>query len=285
MSNPLKPFCRQPALYLKLPSMGKWYTETDVELISGGEVPIYGLSAIDDIMLNTPDAMLNGQALENVIKNCVPTVKNVKSLVLPDLESIFIAIKLAGVDNTYDIDRKCPACKHENTFGVDLQTLLDTQTYVEESDCSFIMNTKQGDLIIHVKPYVLELRQIYMHKEMTEQALLKQIDNSNTEMDQFEKAKIIAESIERLSQSTFDLVSRSITKVTIVSSGLEVTDKEFIAEWLSDVSKEEASQVIDAVANLNQIGVNKKTTMICEACDHSWDETMEFDPTSFFTKR
>lgn len=76
--NPLKQYFRQPALYLRLPTVGRWYDGGEVRVNEDAELAIYGLSAVDDIMLNTPDAMLNGKALENVIKNCAPDILNVK---------------------------------------------------------------------------------------------------------------------------------------------------------------------------------------------------------------
>ncbi len=284
--NPLKSFKRQPSLYLKLPSLGKWYSESDVETVANGEIPIYGLSAIDDIMLNTPDAMLNGQALENVIKNCAPTIKNVKNLVLPDLESVFVSIKQASVDNgVHDIDRKCPKCEHENTFGLELSNIIDSQSYVENKDCSFVLHTQAGDLEISVKPYIFELRQIYMQKESEEKTLLRKIDDSNAELDQFEKARLVGESVERLSIITFELVSKSITSIKILATNEIITDQENIVDWLTDISKDHASQVMNAVSNLNKIGINKELQMICEKCEHTWSDEIDLDPTSFFTKR
>jgi hypothetical protein len=281
--NPLRKHFRQPHSYLRLPSLGKWYSPNDIEMISG-EIPIYSLTALDEIWLNTADAMLNGQSLEKVIKSCAPTIKNVKNIVLPDLESIFIAIKQATLDGKeYDIDRKCPSCNHENTFGINCQDIIARQSYVEDSDTI----THLEGLEIHVKPYIFELRRIFVHNEIEEQRLLNNIDSSPEDIGSIEKAKMIAESVERLAMTTFDLVARSITKVVILDDGepVEVTDTNHINEWLQDIENDEAGTIIDAVTTLNKIGVDKSIGLICEACQHQWNETLELDPTSFFTKR
>ena len=76
--NPLSQYFRQPGAYVKLPTQGYWYKDGSIQLTQEGEVAVYPLSAIDDILLNTPDAMLNGQALEKVLKNCVPDIKDIK---------------------------------------------------------------------------------------------------------------------------------------------------------------------------------------------------------------
>ena len=57
--NPLKQYFRQPSVFVRLPTKGIWYKNGEVTLTGDNEVAIYPMSAIDDIMLNTPDAMLN----------------------------------------------------------------------------------------------------------------------------------------------------------------------------------------------------------------------------------
>ena len=150
-NNPLKQFFRQPALYLRLPTQGKWYTTSDVETINDGELSVFGLTAIDEIMLNTPDAMLNGQALEKVLNNCAPGFKNIKKIMLPDLEALFLAIKVATSDEAYEITRECPNCNHENNFNVDCQHLLDTMSFIDENDTQVIFNDELIVLsLIHI---------------------------------------------------------------------------------------------------------------------------------------
>ena len=47
--NPLKQYFRRPAMYLKLPSQGKFYDETVVRMPENGELPVYPMTAIDEI--------------------------------------------------------------------------------------------------------------------------------------------------------------------------------------------------------------------------------------------
>lgn len=280
--NPLKQFFRQPALYVKMPTNGRWYSQTEVTMTIDGELPVYGLTAIDEVMLNTPDAMLNGQSLEKVISNCAPDVKNVKKLLLPDLEALFLAIKSATNSGKYDFDRNCPKCEHENNFEINCQTLLDTMSYVDDSDCVINLN---DELMVHVKPYSFEMRQLFMQREFEEERTLKAIDATNQELDEFEKAKILGESIERLSKMTFDLVSKSIDRIIMTKQGATVTDPAHISEWLISINKQQADSVMEAVNGLNGIGVNKVIPAQCNECGHEWTETLNFDPVSFFVRR
>jgi hypothetical protein len=283
MANPLKQYFRQPALFLKLPTLGKWYTNNEITSNEDKEIPIFGLSAVDDVMLSTPDAMLNGVALENVIKNCAPDVKNVKKLMVPDIEGIFLGIKIATTGSKYDLDRICPKCQHENTFEVNCEHLMGTMTCIEESDTVINLN---NELEIHVRPYTLEMRQLFIHKQFEEDRLLKTIDSSNKNLDEFEKAEILAKSIEKITRITFDLVSKSIESIKLLKQGGQpVIDPADISEWLVNISKTQADIIIDAVNKLNEIGINKVVAAECEKCHHKWNDTLNFDPTSFFGKR
>lgn len=281
-NNPLRQYFRQPRLYVRLPTKGRWYKDGAVETNDDGEVAIYPMSAIDDIMLNTPDAMLNGQSLEKVICNCVPDIKKIKRLMLPDLEAIFVGIKSATNNGKADYERKCPKCEHENTFEMNCQAILDNATFIDESDLLLRFN---DELEIHVKPYDFEMRQIFVKKEFEEEKSLRELDASSKDADEMSRASLLAKSVDRIAQMTFDLVSRSIEKIVILKSKTEVTDPQHISEWLMGISKQQADMVMDAVNQLNSTGVLKRINVQCSSCGHTWEDPISFDPASFFGKR
>ena len=282
MANPLKQYFRQPSIFLKLPTLGRWYTEKEMIVNDEQEIPVFGLTAVDDIMLNTPDAMLNGQALENVLKNCSPNIKNIKKILVPDLEALFLGIKVATTGGKYDVDKICPKCEAENTFEVNCEYLLGTMSYVEDSDTIINLNS---ELEIHVKPYTLEMRQMFIQRQFEEDRLLKSIDESNKKLTEIEKARILGESVEKISRITFNLVSKSIESIKIIKQGITVSDPAEISEWLVNISKAQAEMVINAVNKLNEIGVNKSVHAKCTKCEHEWDDTLNFDPINFFGRR
>lgn len=281
-SNPLKRYFRQPSMYVRLPSRGIWYKNGEVEMTEDNEVAVYPMAAIDDIMLNTPDAMLNGQALEKVVSSCVPGVKNVKRVTLPDLDAMFVGIKSATSNGRVDYDRKCPSCSHENTFEMNCQALLDSSSFIEDGDLTLKFN---DDLVVHVKPYDFEMRQMFIKREFEEEKTIRAIEASNQDMDEIDKAAVLSESVDRLSHITFQLVSRSIEKIELIKENVTVTDQEHISEWLMGISKPQADLVIEAVNKLNSVGIMKKIPVMCENCGHQWEDALSFDPTSFFAKR
>ena len=280
--NPLKGYFRKPSTYVKLPTLGLWYNDDTVHLTDDKEVAIYAMSALDDILLNTPDSMLNGQALEKVITSCVPDVKRVKSLKIPDLDAIFVGIKIASYNGEVDYTRKCPSCNTENTYGLNCQLLLDTATEIDVND---LIIRVDNDLLIHVMPYDFEMRQIFIKKEFESEKTLKLLDNSTKDISELEKANILANAVDEFSKITFELVSRSIEKIVIVKDDITITDRNSINEWLVNIDRNLATIVINSVDKLNKIGVSKEVTIQCPSCNHVWQDPISLDPSSFFVKR
>lgn len=280
--NPLTSYFRQASTYVPLPTRGRWYAPEDITTTDDGELAVHALTAIDDILLNTPDAMLNGVALEKVVRNCAPDIHNVKKLMLPDLEALFVGIKSATTGGKADYDRKCPSCGHENTFELNCRALLDGMSFIEDDDLRIQF---ADDLVVHIRPYDFEMRQMFIRREFEEEKALRALEGADTGLDEMQKAALLGESVDRLSRMTFQLVSRSIEKIVILKDNNVVSDPEHINEWLTGISKTQADMVIEAVNRINATGVNKSVKAQCQSCGHQWEDALSFDPTSFFGKR
>jgi hypothetical protein len=84
---------------------------------------------------------------------------------------------------------------------------------------------------------------------------------------------------------TFEMVASSIQKIVLLKEGTEVTNREHINEWLISVSKSQADTVIENVNKLNAVGVPKEIPVTCSNCATQWNDSISFDPSSFFGKR
>ena len=73
-NNPLKQFFRRPAVFLTLPSGGKYYVDGVINQTENGELPVYPMTAIDEITARTPDALYNGEAVTQIIRSCIPDI-------------------------------------------------------------------------------------------------------------------------------------------------------------------------------------------------------------------
>ena len=70
-NNPLRQYFRRPAVFISLPSGGEGYGPDDIEFEDENnlELPVYPMTAIDEITTKTPDALFNGTATVEIIKS------------------------------------------------------------------------------------------------------------------------------------------------------------------------------------------------------------------------
>ena len=136
-------------------------------------------------------------------------------------------------------------------------------------------------LVIHVRPYNFEQRNLQLLNEVDESRSIR-ILNDNIEMDENKKLEELAVHINKMANRTFDIVAKSITSITITKTGESVTNQSYISEFLKGIGKSQADVIIDQIKQLNQMGVNTKTHFECSSCGHQWDQSIDFDPTSFF---
>ena len=104
--NPLAKFFRQPAIFIKLPSRGKWWDEGALENTENGELPVYSMTTKDEVLLKTPDALLNGQGVVDVIQSCIPNIKNAWKMPSVDVDTVLIAIRIATFGNKMSFDSR-----------------------------------------------------------------------------------------------------------------------------------------------------------------------------------
>jgi hypothetical protein len=154
-NNPLKQYFRRPSIYLKLPSGGKMYAPGVVNIPESGELAVYPMTAIDEITAKTPDALFNGTAMSDIIKSCIPDIKDPWSINSVDLDAILIAIRSAADGNDMTITSGCPSCKEIAEYAVNLVAIL-SQLKAADYDKELTIN----DLYIKFRPLT--------YKEMNE---------------------------------------------------------------------------------------------------------------------
>ena len=90
-SNPLNKYFRQPAVYVSLPTGGN-YPPHVIEPSKTGELGVMPMTAKDEIRFKTPDALMNGEGVVEVIQSCVPSIKDAWQVKSYDLDTILICL-------------------------------------------------------------------------------------------------------------------------------------------------------------------------------------------------
>ena len=94
-ANPLIAAYKKPALYVALPSKGKWY-DPKPKLSVDGELAVYAMSARDELITKTPDALFNGEATVAILESCCPDIDNPRQMPVNDLLVVLLAIRQAS---------------------------------------------------------------------------------------------------------------------------------------------------------------------------------------------
>ena len=106
--NPLQRFFRQPAIYIRLPSEGKYYPDGSITIPPNGELPVYPMTAMDEITYRTADALFNGSAVINVIKSCVPNIVDPWQMPTVDVDAVLVGIRIASYGHELELESRCP---------------------------------------------------------------------------------------------------------------------------------------------------------------------------------
>jgi hypothetical protein len=273
--NPLSKHFRQPAIYLKLPSGGKFYPDGAIDLPVTGDIPVYPMTVKDEMTLKTPDALMNGVGIVEVIKSCCPNIKDPWSMPAVDMDPVFIAMRLASYGKGMDITCTCPACQVENEFTVDLSALLSTVAVADYSQTSTI-----GELTFKFCPQSYQDLNLAGKISFEEQRLVESVIN-NDAISEEEKTHLFSESFERLRQMTVESVAVSIESVT-TPQGETVKDRVQISEFLNQASRQVYTEVKATIQSLVDQYKLKPIKATCEECKKHFETPLTFNQSNFF---
>lgn len=280
-SNPLINFMRQPKIYLRLPSGGNYWPPGCLEPTENGEYPVYSMTARDELLLKVPDALLSGQAVVDVIQNCIPNIKNAWYIPNIDLDVILIGLRLA----TYGEQMKTPVSLNDD---IEIEHTVDLRTVLDKLQTNIIWDpviSINEDLTVYVKPLTYKQIADSAIKTFETQKIMSVINNEN--MNDEEKVKIFKESFAKLTEVTINIVQHSVYMVE--TSAGSTDNQEHIQEFLNNVDKEVFNKIQDHLDMLKER--NEIKPIIIETPQEYKDrgynsDTIEiplvFNPSTFF---
>jgi len=226
--NPLKKHFRQPKIYLKLPSGGKYWPDGTLQLNETGEIPVYAMTAKDELMLKTPDALLNGEGTVQVMQSCIPNILNGWYAPSIDIDAILVAIRIATYGESLDVRTVTPVTNESKDYSLNLTSLLG-----QFSNVVFEDTVSLGEITFKIRPLNYKEFTETSNKTFEEQRIFYAINNEN--IPEAEKIKIFRESFQKLTELTVDTLKQSVVSVTIDND--VVTNKQFIDEFLDNSEK------------------------------------------------
>lgn len=280
-TNPLSKYYRQPSIYIKLPSQGRYYPSNVFTPTETGEIPVLPMTAKDEMAFKTPDAMINGQATVDVIKSCVPNLKDPWKMVNYDTDTVLLAIRIATYGETMSINYTVPITNETQEHTVNLPALLEVAGKAIIEDYA---TTSKG-FKIKIQPLNYKTLTKIQIARFEQQKIYGTIDNSELTAD--EKQSAFAKSFETLNAVNFSLLLDSISELT-TPDGETVTDRLQIIEFCNKADTKTITEIQDKLsalrvqAQIPPIKIKATDAQIKKGVPATFPVPLTFDNSNFF---
>jgi len=270
--NPLAGYFRQPAIYIQLPSDGKYYPEGTLEISENNEYPVLPMTAMDEISYRTPDALYNGQAVVSVIESCIPNIKNAWVAPACDIDTLLIGIRIATYGHELDLGVKCPKCGNDEERTLDLRQALDQLESPDYSD-----PIVKGDLEIFLQPMTYKNLNENNAIQFEEQKVIQMLPN--TEIDEQDKIDRMNQALEKITKMTVHALAQNI--IAIKTPDATVTDTNHIEDFLNNTDRDFFNLIRDTITERKRKSELKPVSIECSECNHTYQQGYTMDMTNF----
>ena len=279
-TNPLNKYFRQPALYVALPS-GTDYPPHVVTPTETDELGIMPMTAKDEIRFKTPDALMNGQGVVDVIESCCPSIKDAWQIKSYDLDTILIAIRIAIYGESMEINFNVPGANENVSHTINLPALLE-QIKAQKIDTEF---TLKDGLKIKVRPLTYKDMTATSLQTFQQQKMYGAIQDS--QLSDEEKATRFNDAFTKLTELNSSILLKNLASVTM-TDGTEVTDSTQIKEFVDNTNAALINEIEQKVIALRSQGAVRPLKLkateeqIKKGAPASYEVPVTFDTANFF---
>lgn len=257
--NPLLSKLRLPGETFQIPSQGIFYTNGELDaFVKNGEIEVYPMTALDEIVFSTPDKLLSGKAVVDVFSRCIPQILKPMDLLTKDVDYLMICLRMVTFGQSIEVTHihTCDNAKN-HTYQVDLQKM--------------IKKTKKIDPITINQQYSITLpngQQVIL-QPITYGSILHLYDI----MLMQKTDDITIEESEQL----------AITVITSIIKSVDgISDMTLIGDWVKQLPLGWKKQIELTLSNVNDWGIDFGITTKCKDCKDILDLTISANPVSFF---
>ena len=273
--NPLASYYRQPKIYITLPSKGEFYPADSLDLSTNGQYAVYAMSAKDELLFKTPDALLSGQSYVEVIKSCIPAIRDPWKMPSIDMDACLIAIRIATYGESMDVTSNCPSCQEQNTYALNLTNWLEkAQAF-------------QYEATLHIDPLTIHLRP-YSYREVTntslktfeQQRIFAVINDEN--MSDADKIEKFNESFLKITEMTVDTIAGCIRAIETPEGTSQ--DPVQIREFINNAPTDLFNKLNDHVQSMRNSNEQEPVQVKCTECEHPYELPVTMDQSNFFAQ-
>lgn len=259
--NPLLERIVIPGETFRLPSGGIFYNHGEVDgTVKNGEIQVNPMTALDEIVMKSPNNLINGNGITEVLIKCMPQIINANDIFAKDVDYLMLCLRKVTYGDVVDVNYN-----HECTETAKSHTYTTSLT-------KFINNAKQIDptTINSMYSVTLDNGQVVKMHPVRFRDIMKMMQASSMRVDNT--------SIEQLQNEMFNAV------VSIISSVDGIEDKADIMEWARTIPTTWFSKISNSVDKSSDWGPTTEFKTVCEDCGEEIEISVSLNPLTFFTQ-
>lgn len=231
------------------------------------------MTALDEIVSRTPDALYNGSAIVSIISSCAPNIIDPWSMPVIDISALLAAIRLASYGHDMEITTTCPACKAIHDVTIDLRAVLDSLATPDYSK-----PLELGDLTVYFQPLSYVKLNDLNRIQFEDQRIINMLNQADATMES--RLQELGNAFKRIAALTVASYAASI--MTIKTPDAIVNDPVFIEDYLNNCPKSTFNQIKEIIAGLRESTELKPFEMKCDECGHQYKQEFTLDISNFF---
>jgi len=276
--SPLKKYKRKPKVFIDLPSQGKYSSTGTLSNDVYTQLAVYSMTASDEILFKTPDALINGEATARCIQSCIPSIQNPWDIATLDLDTILVGIRMATYGSSMSVQSKCPHCKTTNAYDIGLSEILDFYQRCEYTD-----TIQVDDFTIKLKP--LTYRQLTENqKKAVAMQRAMDIQVRALEDNEDEKAKYVDSLINQIAEHGISVIFDNIESISV--DGETETRRSEIIDFMTGSDVHIFQKVKNHIDSQSKIWRTPTQTVVCgnEECGKEHNILISLDQSDFFAR-
>jgi hypothetical protein len=265
--NPLLRKARVPGETFQIPSGGLFYSDGELdETVVNGELYVYPMTALDEIVIKTPDMLFSGKAVQDIFNRCIPQVVKPLRLLAKDVDYLLICLRSISFGDEVTV-------LHTH----DCKDAKEHQYVVSIND--FIQRVRRLDSKLLSKEYETKLRDgtTILISPLRYDAIIDMMTAMDPEND------ISTEELHELSSKQMSQVISKVVTVDQNGDSVEVHKPEWIHEWIKTLTLPDLKDIRKAINSLSEWGADTSFERDCPDCGDKTKIVTPLNPMNFFT--
>lgn len=259
--NPLLERVRMPGETYTLPSKGLLYKNGELSPdVNGGEIYIQPMTAMEEIIIRSPDKLFSGAGITEIFKKCIPQVQKPLDLFAKDIDFLIVCLRKVSYGSEFEVEyqHNCKNAK-KHSYMIQVDEFIQATKGIDPTTVGTAFSVKLDN---SQKVDVMPIR--YRDVVSTLQAL-NDVETTGK-----------MPSVEEVQRRSLD------TLLGVIDNVDGINDKKMIEEWLRELKAGMCKKISDKIEEINDWGPIFKKKVRCKDCGDEIDIAAPLNPMSFF---